>query len=87
MSEERKNAVELKDQALSKVAGGDSEIVPAVAFIVQWKCIACGICMEWCPEGAIYHNEDDNSYHVDQGKCSWCGECYSSCPVGAPTVQ
>ncbi len=45
------------------------------------NCVACGACVEACPEGAI--SEKDSVYTIDPAKCIDCGACESTCPNGA----
>ncbi|MDE6725938.1 MAG: 4Fe-4S binding protein, partial [Ruminiclostridium sp.] len=42
-------------------------------------CIACGICVKKCPEGAMSLNS--NHAEIDYKKCTSCGICAESCPV------
>ncbi|RMH69219.1 MAG: 4Fe-4S dicluster domain-containing protein [Gemmatimonadetes bacterium] len=44
-------------------------------------CLACGDCMEVCPEEAI--SEGDPYYIIDPDKCNDCGECEEVCPTEA----
>ncbi len=44
------------------------------------ECIACGACIDTCPEGAISRN---NRWFIDREKCTLCGECVEACPSGA----
>lgn len=45
--------------------------------IMSAKCTACGLCIEWCPEGAI--TLDDGTALIDSAKCIGCGECLTVC--------
>ena len=44
------------------------------------RCIACGICADQCPEGAIVI---DKTAYVDPRRCIGCGRCIDECPQGA----
>ena len=59
-------------------------------FIDHKMCIACGKCVEVCPEGCIsvYHRGELIQYVVDYSRCRLhnggkCSECISVCPVDA----
>ena len=49
------------------------------------KCIKCGLCYIFCPEGCIGQNEDGyfvtNFYH-----CKGCGICSRECPTKVITM-
>lgn len=44
------------------------------------NCIACGKCMERCPEKSI---TNDQGYTIDRSSCLECGRCYEVCPANA----
>lgn len=46
------------------------------------KCISCGICYIFCPDGCI--NLD---YLPDYDYCKGCGICAEECPVKAITME
>ncbi len=50
-------------------------------FVSEEKCIACGTCARWCPEGAIEIEAD--SARIDPDRCISCGYCICLCPHGA----
>ena len=58
-----------------------SDILPAVN---SKKCLACGLCSEWCPAEAIDIGEHAVIY---EDKCLGCGECTITCPESAIRIQ
>ena len=44
------------------------------------ECIACGICVDECPQEAL---KVDDVCVVDEDLCIDCGSCISSCPQEA----
>lgn len=51
-----------------------------LAYKITDECLACGTCMDSCPNEAI--NEGD-IYVINPDKCEDCGTCMDSCPAGA----
>ena len=49
--------------------------------IKRKKCVACGDCIQHCPQQAI-SLMDDNKAMIDPKKCIGCGECILICPNG-----
>ncbi len=49
-------------------------------------CKACGICVAFCPTGALAKDEAGNPYVKDAEKCIGCGWCEIRCPDFAITV-
>jgi pyruvate ferredoxin oxidoreductase delta subunit len=49
------------------------------------KCIKCGICQVYCPEGCIKLNEK-GFYLADLYHCKGCGVCAKECPKKAITM-
>jgi MinD superfamily P-loop ATPase len=52
-------------------------------------CIACGLCREVCPEGAVHPKlqEIRHMYEVLDHECNGSGECLSYCPVPGALVE
>ena len=54
-------------------------------WIPEWdrdKCIRCGLCYVYCPDGAVYRM-DDGFFEVDKDRCKGCGICHRECWFGA----
>jgi len=46
------------------------------------KCIKCGICYVYCPEGCVYQDED-GYFMANLDYCKGCGICAHECWPGA----
>jgi pyruvate ferredoxin oxidoreductase delta subunit len=49
------------------------------------KCIKCGICQTYCPEGCIHQNAG-GYYLADLFYCKGCGICAKECPKKVITM-
>ena len=49
------------------------------------RCIKCGLCYIFCPDGCIYQN-DDGYFEADLYHCKGCGICARECWPGAITM-
>ncbi len=49
------------------------------------RCIKCGICQIFCPEGCIKQNEKGN-FEGDLFYCKGCGICARECPTRVITM-
>lgn len=52
-----------------------------MAYKITDDCLACGACLDECPEGAISENGD--IYKIDPEICTECATCVDSCPQEA----
>jgi pyruvate ferredoxin oxidoreductase delta subunit len=49
------------------------------------KCIKCGLCQTYCPEGCIKQNEE-GYFVADLYHCKGCGICAKECPKKVITM-
>ena len=49
-------------------------------------CVACGVCMEVCPRGAIVVWKGTYSV-VDDARCIGCGLCAKECPASVIRIE
>ena len=49
------------------------------------KCIKCGICQIFCPEGCIEQNVE-GYFEADSFYCKGCGICAAECPTRVITM-
>lgn len=63
-----------------------SQIIRAFRPVVdEIKCLKCGVCQTYCPEGTVMlHN---NEVIFDYRYCKGCGVCANECPVKAITME
>ena len=65
---------------------GKYEIHEAVVpKIEKGKCTGCGVCVTWCPAGAI--NIVKKKVNIDSDKCIGCGECILYCNFGTLSIE
>jgi pyruvate ferredoxin oxidoreductase delta subunit len=49
------------------------------------RCISCGICYIFCPEGCV-SKQENNYFAPDLFYCKGCGICSAECPTGVITM-
>jgi len=57
-------------------------------FLPVWdkeRCIRCGICYIYCPNGAVIRVED-GFFEAEVDSCSACGICHRECLCGAVSM-
>lgn len=54
------------------------------AKVTKEECVACGACVDVCPEGAI---KVDDVAVIDEAKCLDCGACVDECPNSAIKLE
>lgn len=51
-----------------------------MAYKITENCVACGTCIDQCPQNAIVEGE---RYSINPELCIDCGTCADACPFGA----
>jgi NAD-dependent dihydropyrimidine dehydrogenase PreA subunit len=51
-----------------------------MAYKITDECVACGTCLDTCPNGCI---EEGDIYKIKADECADCGACAEACPTGA----
>ena len=51
-------------------------------YIINERCVGCGICTRNCPTNAIT-GEKRKVHSIDLEKCIKCNSCLDRCPFGA----
>ena len=61
--------------------------------INQEKCIRCGLCWNFCPEGCILLKQEKKNpkykhkFEINYDFCKGCGLCAKECPAKAITMK
>jgi len=69
-------------ELLTKNRTSEGVFVPAK--VNKEECVACGACVDVCPEGAI---TCDDVAVIDAEKCLDCAACVDECPNNAISVD
>jgi heterodisulfide reductase subunit A len=71
-------------RAIAMLSSGYTMTAAQVAASDPEVCIACGVCEEACPQGAIRLTTGAGAHSiVDPNICRGCGICAAECPTGA----
>ena len=84
---EKARAIEARLRILNKRIGEnqDRSGTPLFKAVVNVEgCVACGICADRCPEGAIVI---DKTAYIDPPLCIGCGLCIDECPQDALSLR
>ena len=57
-----------------------------LAAVDQTRCVACGVCENTCPLGAVKVSRGCYAA-VEAERCIGCGKCARLCPVGCIEVK
>jgi heterodisulfide reductase subunit A-like polyferredoxin len=69
-------------RAVGLLAKGRLESLGITVQVNEGRCSGCGICVEVCPYGARYLDENRVA-RVIAAVCRGCGACAATCPTGA----
>jgi heterodisulfide reductase subunit A len=58
-----------------------------VAEVRHTLCSLCERCLDACPYGARWHDEDEDRIMVDELMCQGCGSCAAVCPNSASVLR
>ena len=83
--ERRRQIRSRRAQAEAREAGL-SEPVTLHPVIDSSKCVACGSCVEACPEDRVLAVMDGHAQLVNASHCVGHGRCEAACPTGAITL-
>lgn len=72
ISAENANSFRAVKRLVSRERNFEKKICPG--------CLHCGTCMEVCPTGALYCEEETGLILTDREKCIGCRKCENVCP-------
>jgi heterodisulfide reductase subunit A len=76
-------------QVIGLLNRGRVEIEPMTAEVLAMRCVACGVCTEVCPAGAVELVEvrGRRQAQINSALCKGCGLCVAACRGGAITLH
>ena len=70
----------------SSAGQSSSSSESAQVLVDESTCVACGRCLQTCPESVFSWSDSGRATAQDPGACIRCGRCLQVCPAGAITV-
>jgi heterodisulfide reductase subunit A len=74
-------------QAILGFLSKESSLPRPISFIQERRCSGCGLCVEACPYGVRFLDQEEKVARVKAPLCQGCGVCASICPNGATKLQ
>ena len=76
-------------RAVAMLNRGQVEIEPMTAEVLPLRCVACNLCVEVCPAGAVEMVEirGRKQAEINPALCKGCGLCVAACRGGAITLH
>jgi len=54
-----------------------------IAHVLDDLCVGCQGCIEVCPYGAVFYDEQKGTAEINSVLCKGCGACAATCPSGS----
>ncbi len=77
----------MADPATKTQTNGKPEVVGEKVHVFEAWCKKCGICVAFCPTGALTSDENGLPVLTYPEKCTQCGMCELRCPDFAIAVR
>jgi L-aspartate semialdehyde sulfurtransferase ferredoxin len=81
----------LKDlnRAIKFLKNSGVDVQPLSKDVVrnEFKCTHCGLCVVYCPTGALYTDKETQKIIFEKNKCIGCEICVKVCPPRAMEIN